>query len=421
MSVITVDTKNRNESLLVKAKAIADGDGLAFNRHNRWAKDTTFENLMETAVKHASLARDYKITFNDIQFSPAADSKTINLEFKDNILQILPSFLYTFSHFINGSSCLSGVTATLLSSLCINTQRNRCKDNEDLTLAGLHLLRHIISHLRSGFVTNKGEPKKILLRTIQNQNTFARALLSHNYRTDLSCLWLLKLITDLVDIPDEVRAFYTGQLLEVEVSINPKEILAPDDRYATGFYFYCGEVGNRSAGVVPYVRLNNQYSGFFFGDEISINHNTKLALDECSKVFEEGVQHQIPLFSTYVNKLLKLTEIILKPVNEDRWFLERILLDLNSHLGMTLKELREWRVNYLALDNKISDENEVCAHDIYESFLAMTSKLEDPARRFSLNKLSYKLIDLKWETIRSRIEVISDKKVAKAFKFEEED
>lgn len=361
-----------------------------------------------------SSSRGVLIAVNDAKLGLSPDNDTFSSAPPDGSATLKPSsaFFHSVARYAN-TTHINGASGSLFSSMATITHKEAnpiCSD----------LLNYVFKLLSSRKISKRNPENNVLIRTLDKdpKGTFsksrtARAMLHANYRDDINHMWLLDQIINLLDNTKIANYLFNGDLLTGSAIIPDLIKVEKDSEYSGGMFFFSGEVGNRRAGIVPFVFRNASRSTFILGDTWGVTHNAVKDQTALKDDLVKYVHTQIPTINTLIDRLLSIKLIDLN-LNVDRNE-ERIILAIQSvkKLNLTKRELRLWRVG-VDVEKSLFDTS-LTAAVVANALTRVAQAHEDFARKVYINTLAGSLIDIDWDRVKANAKLISDNKITSTF------
>jgi hypothetical protein len=193
-----------------------------------------------------------------------------------------------------------------------------------------------------------------------------------------------------------------------------------ESEYGGGLYFFSGEVGNRRAGVMPFVFRVRNRGVSVFDSSWHVTHNAVSNIDSLRSKLKDFVHEQIPLVDIAIEKLLALKTTIF--TTDSEYALERLCIATASFFrGMLAnKDIRLMAVA-TAAERSALNTSELSAFVVQNAFTRVARATDDHLRRIQLNMIAGKMVNLDWEKVAKVASGISDAQVCKVFKIKEEE
>ena len=324
------------------------------------------------------------------------------------------SFLTSVARYANGKTHCRGLTGSFL-----NSMRNNNESKPILVQLLNHFFKQLaVSHRTRG--KNDVSAKEVKLRTLRPdkdgkwaKQRVARAILAKDYRDDISHQWVIQKLATLVPTANIIRYYFNGDLMKGAALIPTVARVEKDSEYGGGIFFFSGEVGNRRAGVQPFLFRAVSGGITIVGQPWGVAHKGKADLSKLGVELEDYVNKQIPLVSKHIDSLLKLQELQFS--TDDRFAVERVLIALRSLFPyMTQQDIKLWRVGADA-ERNLFPNMPLSVFTLQNGITRMTQATEDIVRQIHLEQAAGKLLTLNWESIAARAKTVSDNQVEQLF------
>lgn len=372
-----------------------------------------------------SLLSDIVVLFSSMKFRIDRDASGRGVMWLDvststgiETFRIRAPFWHTFVRFCNDNiayvSGLSGAFMRGMSDGPIDAQECVCE-----------LSNHFVEKLFETYTVrsdNGRVPKTVLLRTILPDASGvwprahqARAIVHVGYRDDINHRWLMERMMKFSSSASVVGLQFDGDLLCGGALLPDVSRVhdAGDEEFGGGLFFFSGEVGNRSCGVTPFVFRKKTRVILCVGESWAVTHAGGRELPQLEAAMTRFVDKQIPLVSTYIDRLLLSRNIVIDE-SEDARATERIIMAASYRMALSMSDLRKWRFAVRA-------EREVMPNEPLSVFVLQTGLgrlahvIDDPARQMTISRMAGNLADLEWEKIAERARTISNDHLDEVF------
>lgn len=400
----------------------------------------SMSHVLADVVGFTKLIDDRVINFNQLEaeVNKAADafyirclnppppevscSRDLAEETRYLLMSPTQSFFQSVTRYANEKTPLAGLTGTFLFSEFCNFNNHTERPVVWKLLSDL--LNFIFMQLFNVYGTNdelgNWTSKSILLRTLRPDCAgrwpkfrSCRAILHKDYRDDISHLWLMRKIAELIPAGQIERYFFDGNLLFGAILIPEVARIEHDSEYGGGLFFFSGEVGNRRCGIMPFVYRAINRAIVIMGDNWSVTHYRNTDLGKISSSIRDYIHEQIPLVVTHLDKLLEAQKIVFS--EKDPLAVERLIIALsNSFRVLSQQDLRLWRIGVLAEKSMIPGLA-FSAFTLQNGMSRMSQVLDDPIKRMQLDQLAGDLLKVDWDKIIKRAVTIQDEQVRKIF------
>lgn len=311
---------------------------------------------------------------------------------------------------------IAGLTGTFL--------RSMTDGSPDAQALASDLLCHVFRRVEKTY-TEKDELgdrvcKLVLLRTLRRdlrgrwpKRRSCRAILHAGYRDDISHLWTMRLLADLTPTGRVLRYLFDGDLLKGSILIPDIARVEQDSEYGGGLFFFSGEVGNRKAGLQPFVYRAVSRSVTIMGESWGVTHSTRTDTIDLRRDLEQYVHEQIPLVTTAMDRLIRSQDI--QFMEDDPYVVERLLIAVRlSFSAMSQQDLRLWNVGVHAERNFVPGLA-LSVFTLQNGLTRMSQAIEDVVRQIQLEQMAGKLLDLDWQKIVDRSRTVTDDQVREVF------
>lgn len=331
------------------------------------------------------------------------------------------SFYQAVTRYVNDKTHCRKLTGTFLASMIddapLDTRYGAWSAMEGVLN---YLFRQVFKKHGASNEMGEWEPKRVLLRTLRPDKTgrwpkvrTCRAILHKAYRDDISHLWLMKLLSELVPTGRIERYTFDGNLLRGAILIPSISRVEQDSEYGGGLFFFSGEIGNRRCGVMPFVYRAINRAVVITGESWGVTHHGSIDLDVLETRLKTYVDKQIPLVVTHLDRLIAAQNILFS--EDDPLVVERLVIALSSTFrALSQQDLRLWRVGIFTERNLIPGLA-LSAFTLQNGVSRMSQSIEDPVRQIQLDQLAGDLLDIEWDVIVKRASTVQDDQVHKIF------
>jgi len=343
------------------------------------------------------------------------DKQFVN-EGGDLMLRPTPSFMRATARYANDHTHICSASGSFLSSLGF-------APIESGRAIACDLMNHIYTQVgRSMKRDGDKEVKKVMLRTLRPDTRGrwpdywqCRAILHNGYRDDISHRWMMGKIAEMIPTGRVTRYHFDGDLLKGAVLIPDMCRQEDNSGYGGGLLFFSGEVGNRRAGVMPFIYRSISQSLMIVGNMWGVTHNATIDLDNLEIEMKNQIHKQIPLVTTALDRFLRAQDIQFD--NSNKFTIERLLISLCADFKLIgLREIRLWKFGVDTEHNLIPDQP-LSAFTIQNGLTRMAQAAGDIVRQLQLEQVAGDLLNVNWEAIAERAKTIDDEQVFKVFKY----
>lgn len=419
-------------TLAQKAERKKDRKGLIYHprqsrndpRSSRGASLDVSDALAD--VEHfTNLIDDKIITFSDLVTVPVSEKSgkfTILCDVSENSspLEMIPTgaFLQSVSRWANSHTHIKSMTYGFLASLI---------DSESIQARNIaaDVLNYAFQQLSTTYRDKEDQAKRVMLRTLEPDKSgrwpvhrSARAVLHEKYRDDISHQWIMKLMSGLVPGGRVERFYFDGDLLKGAIIVPDVARVEEDSEYEGGLFFFSGEVGNRRAGVMPFIYRAVTSSVVLLPDSNwNVSHKGTVDCNEHQNRLTDFVHEHIPLVSTNIDRMVRSRDITFD--ESDNFVVERLLIALGHIFGpIPQRDLRLWHIGVLA-EKAFLPAFATSVMTIQNGLTRMAQTLDDPLRQMQFEQMAGRLLGLNWENIVARAKTVSDDQVARVFKLDD--
>ncbi len=356
---------------------------------------------------------DYPVQPEDMVAQVRPDgSLSIILKNHDMILHPRLRFLTGLSGYVNSNTPVDRLTGTFLQSLAA------CEPDGATWAA--NLIDYLLQRLQEAY--SKKNNKGLKVRAIRPDKAkkwastlTARALVHANFREDISHRWLMETMMQFVQCSGIRGWRFNGDLMMGHWLI-PSEARA--DRYGDEFHggltFFHGEVGNRTAGICPFL-YRPRYNAVImmpsrrYATTWGARHVGGKTLDDLHESMEDAVNDQIPLISSFLSSILEMRNI---SIPSD--ILDNVVVIVGGRVALTQGEMRRWRQHVDVVRTMEGDD--VTALTLQTALAAVAGECDSPDRELDLEVSSGRMCRINWDAALSDARSIDQERVAKILK-----
>lgn len=328
------------------------------------------------------------------------------------LLEFTPAFFHSLARFTNTHTHMASLAGGFLDSL------HRHHTAECVAVFD-QLAKYVLARLSERYVTRAKAPKSIKLRMLKPDATgvwpghwSARAMLHSEYRDDISHLWLIKQLVSVADTGHVSDNHFDGNLLTGALLIPEIRRVERDSEYGGGLYYFSGEVGNRRAGVMPFVFRTINRAVSVCSESWHVSHSAVTDVHKLGISLRTFVDVHIPTIDATLDKLIALRDIVFELKTDHA--LERLCLAVSAVFRHALSN-RDVKLLALATTYERTG-NVLTAFDIQNAMTRVARAVDDPVRRIVLNQLAGRLISIDWKSVGAAASAVTDTQLAKVFK-----
>ena len=345
-------------------------------------------------------------------------------ENESQLLSMIPTqaFFQSVTRYANKKTHVQGLTGTFLKTMISEGTKTSREIAADLCN---YLFKELeLNHVRVDSETDELVPKSVLLRTLRRdirpvaerrwpRRRSCRAILHDGFRDDISHLWLMKELADIIPTGTVVRYSFNGDLLRGSILIPDIVRVEKDSEYGGGVFFFSGEVGNRRCGAVPFLFRSISQSTVLVGKPWGVTHSTGGDPASLAQKLHDYIHRAVPLVTTSLDRMLAAREIVFS--DDDAFAAERLLISLRTRYSqLSRQDLRLWRFGISSEINLIPGID-LSVLTLQNGLTRMSQSMDDVVRQIQLDTIAGNMLDLDWDKIVDRARTITDDQVREIF------